>query len=82
MSKVYQAEGGNMFWLGCCSKCNGDLYEDRDHYGTYIACIQCGHYLNGAETARIKLASDPRFGNGARTGQEIDRDLVGAGRAA
>ena len=82
MSKVYQAEGGNMFWLGCCPKCNGDLYEDRDHYGTYIACIQCGHYLNGAKTARLKLAGDPRFGNGARTGQEIDRDLVGAGRAA
>ncbi len=55
MSKVYQAEEGTRFWLGCCSKCDGDLYENRDHYGAYIACIQCGRYLTGAETARLRL---------------------------
>ncbi len=71
-----------MFWLGCCSKCNGDLYENRDHYGPYIACIQCGHYLTGAETARLKLGCNPRFGTGPRAGKVPDRGLVGAGRAA
>ena len=82
MSKVYEVEGGTMFWLGGCSKCNGDLYEDRDHYGTYIACIQCGHYLNGAEMARLRLGSNPRFGTAPPSGEITDRDLVGTGRAA
>ena len=82
MSKVYQAEGGNMFWLGCCSKCNGDLYEDRDHYGPYIACIQCGNYLNGAATARLKLGCNPRSGTTARASEVTYRDLVGTSRAA
>ena len=25
-----------------CKKCGGDLAMERDRYGTYIACIQCG----------------------------------------
>jgi DNA-directed RNA polymerase subunit RPC12/RpoP len=33
-----------MFWLKCCPRCGG-LYDDRDQYGYYIACVQCGHYL-------------------------------------
>ena len=31
-----------MFWLTSCGRCGGDLYEDRDHYGTYVSCLQCG----------------------------------------
>ena len=25
-----------------CPRCVGNLYEDRDGYGPYISCIQCG----------------------------------------
>ena len=81
MSKVYRVEGGNMFWLGCCPKCNGDLYEDRDHHGAYIACIQCGHYLYEAHTTRPRLGCNARFGTGLQAG-EVARELVGTGEAA
>ncbi len=35
-----------MFWLKCCPRCEGDLYEGRDTYGRYVACMQCGRVLN------------------------------------
>ena len=25
-----------------CSKCGGNLYIDKDHYGWYEQCLQCG----------------------------------------
>ncbi len=31
-----------MFWFKLCPRCNGDLFEDRDQYGSYITCMQCG----------------------------------------
>jgi hypothetical protein len=38
-----------MFWLKACPQCRGDLYEKKDHYGWYIACLQCGYQLTGDE---------------------------------
>ncbi len=35
-----------MFWLKRCPRCEGDLYEDEDTYGRYVACLQCGRYIN------------------------------------
>ena len=35
-----------MFWLKCCPKCEGDLYEEKDTYGKYVACMQCGRVIN------------------------------------
>ena len=34
-----------MFWLKCCPRCSGDLYEGRDIHGSFVACLQCSHYL-------------------------------------
>ena len=31
-----------MFWLKRCPRCSGDLYGDRDQYGAYVSCLQCG----------------------------------------
>ena len=31
-----------MFWFKRCPRCTGDLYEDRDVYGPFITCVQCG----------------------------------------
>ena len=47
-----------MFWLKFCPRCQGDLYQDRDSYGTYISCMQCSHYLTQAEEATIGLSTD------------------------
>ena len=47
-----------MVWLKFCPNCKGDLYRDRDTYGTYISCMQCSHYLTQAEEATIGLSTD------------------------
>lgn len=31
-----------MFWFKRCPRCSGDLFEDRDTYGPFITCMQCG----------------------------------------
>lgn len=31
-----------MFWFKLCPRCSGDLFEDRDQYGKFITCMQCG----------------------------------------
>jgi hypothetical protein len=31
-----------MYWLKACPRCGGDLHDEQDHYGEYLACIQCG----------------------------------------
>ena len=34
-----------MFWQKSCLHCKGDLYQDSDVSGIYVACFQCAHYL-------------------------------------
>ena len=46
-----------MFWFKSCPKCHGDLYRESDTYGTYIACMQCSHYLTEADETRLELSS-------------------------
>lgn len=45
-----------MFWFKSCPRCHGDIYRDSDAYGTYIACLQCGHYLTQVEEAGVGLS--------------------------
>jgi len=46
-----------MFWLKCCPRCCGDLYQGHDVYGRYVACLQCGHYLTQAEEVVLRYSS-------------------------
>jgi uncharacterized C2H2 Zn-finger protein len=46
-----------MFWLKCCPRCSGDLYEDRDRYGSYVNCMHCGYYLTEAEAMPLRHIS-------------------------
>ena len=69
-----------MFWLKCCPRCGGDLYDDRDQYGYYIACVQCGHYLTEAEEVLLKHAARPRPASGPS--RVPIREAVGAARVA
>jgi hypothetical protein len=38
-----------MYWLKACPRCRGDLHEEEDIYGVYVACIQCGYVVRGDE---------------------------------
>lgn len=33
-----------MFWFKLCPRCTGDLFEDRDQYGSFVTCMQCGFH--------------------------------------
>ncbi len=35
-----------MLELKACSRCNGDVKLNRDMYGTYKECLQCGRILD------------------------------------
>ena len=37
------------YWLKVCPKCHGDLREESDIYGKYVACVQCGYILRAEE---------------------------------
>ena len=31
-----------MIWFKGCPRCTGDLIHDRDQYGPFVTCAQCG----------------------------------------
>ncbi len=37
------------YWLKTCPRCHGDLREESDVYGKYVACVQCGYILRSEE---------------------------------
>ncbi len=61
-----------MFWFKSCPKCRGDLYRNSDAYGTYIACMQCSHYLSQVEEARVELSTG-RLESGMMVQAELER---------
>jgi uncharacterized protein (DUF983 family) len=35
-----------------CPRChNGQLLIERDHFGAYVRCLQCGYYRDAGEPA-------------------------------
>ncbi len=60
-----------------CKKCGGDLALERDRYGTYIACIQCG-----AVSRELDLTPRPatRTLNGHKRATEQELAVAGSRR--
>lgn len=55
------------FWLKKCPRCRaGDLREEQDSYGRYIACVQCGYILSALQEAMLLGLQDPAESPGAR----------------
>lgn len=48
-----------MFWFKGCPRCTGDLYEDRDQYGPFITCVQCGFSKDIMEKLEAPLNINP-----------------------
>jgi len=48
-------EVNHMLRLKGCPRCKGDLHTDRDIYGTYTVCLQCG-YMVDLQTHDRRLA--------------------------
>lgn len=41
------------YWLKQCPRCRGDLRDESDIYGRYVACVQCGYILKEDEEALL-----------------------------
>ncbi len=54
--------GWMMIKLKACPKCHGDLYLERDQYGRYMSCLQCG-YLKEllGELAEVSFSKQSRL---------------------
>lgn len=35
-----------MFHFKACLKCHGDMYSERDSYGTFLKYLQCGRIVD------------------------------------
>ena len=35
-----------MFHLKGCPKCRGDLFFEKDFYGSFFRCLQCGLFID------------------------------------
>ncbi len=35
-----------MLYLKACPRCKGDVSANRDMYGEYRECLQCGHMVD------------------------------------
>lgn len=48
-----------MVFFKSCSRCRGDRVLDRDYYGWYLTCLQCGNvtYPEVANAKNRKKAS-------------------------
>jgi DNA-directed RNA polymerase subunit RPC12/RpoP len=51
------------YWLKVCPRCYGDLREESDIYGKYVACMQCGYILLSEEEQLIRATGnlEPEF---------------------
>ncbi len=78
-----------MFWFKSCPRCGGDLFQERDHYGWYVSCLQCGHHFNEVEEGIFRYVYKgpplerliPRLAAGANTTRARvprKRDLLAA----
>lgn len=60
-----------MLRLKSCPRCRGDVRTDKDHYGWYEECLQCG-YLRDLE-AVVKVAPEKKLSKLPKQGNRLNR---------
>ena len=71
-----------MFLLKQCPRCNGDLSTDRDQYGQFISCLQCGLCedieisSHGAQVVGLNSVQVPAGSSGEESGINASRPLI------
>ena len=48
-----------------CPRCSGSMYADRDIYGEYRICLQCGYMVDVAKPAYQPVSPVSRSRKGA-----------------
>ena len=60
-----------MLYTKACPRCSGDVKLDRDNYGVYAKCLQCGFNRDFMTRRDIPAAAD---GSGSLFGPGIEPD--------
>lgn len=47
-----------MVYFKSCRKCHGDMFLDKDRYGAYLHCVQCGFFHDLVENLPIASQVD------------------------
>ena len=55
-------EVSEMLYLKACPRCKGDMHPNRDMYGSYRECLQCGHMTDVVDRNRLLSELTPRTG--------------------
>lgn len=42
-----------MIWFKGCPKCKGELEDNKDMFGYYIHCLQCGYHLSEPQIGKL-----------------------------
>jgi DNA-directed RNA polymerase subunit M/transcription elongation factor TFIIS len=45
-----------MVYFKSCPRCGGDVHADKDWYGAYVNCLQCGWSKDASNTSLSSLA--------------------------
>ena len=48
-----------MLYLKSCPRCQGDVRYERDMYGRYLGCLQCG-FLISSKTDDVKVSGEEK----------------------
>ncbi len=46
-----------MIYFKSCNRCQGDMLLERDRYGQYLQCIQCGYETDSLQQAQARHAT-------------------------
>jgi hypothetical protein len=57
---VYVMELIEMLSLKTCPRCRGDILTNRDMYGEYRECLQCGYMVDISKPSRLRVLRTPR----------------------
>lgn len=44
-----------MLYIKACPRCHGDVEFGSDMFGKYLACLQCGYFIDSKEEALTAL---------------------------
>ena len=55
-------EAKAVMYLKACPRCEGDMHSNRDMYGSYKECLQCGHMVDLVKPSKLLSLLVPRSG--------------------
>jgi len=74
-TNVPKQSSNDKYYLRNCPKCDGDLYKDKDIYGEFLSCLQCGFLKDltcqepDSVVRRANMADTQKIGQPRKTSQ-------------